>query len=681
MVADWIRVARHRRSVFLAVMLLLASTLGWLGWRLLAQDEQLAGQRLADDRDVAADLVAAAFERRLSSVEQDLDHLIGPSGVGPAKPPEEGAAVVRLQHDAVRAWPQRRLLYVPDVSIESDLPVELFAVADDLEFGKGDFRAAIAALGAQLEAADAKVRAAALVRLARNHLKSDRPADAVRAYDELGRLGSIRVSGMPAAFAAHIGRLAAFERQKNEAKLASSSRGLLHDLHTGDWAVSYGTYQYLDREARRWLSEREALSPPNLVLAEAVAWLWDRWIAHDLASARGRTSLTLPSGSALIMWRCSPDACAAFAATTEHIERVWLADMKPVLSVRRARFTLLTPAGQPVIGSPSSSDRTAIRLSSTTALPWTIQASSVTDDRDRLTGRRRLLVAGMGVLVALILAGAWFIDQTVARELAVADLRSNFVSAVSHEFRTPLTTLCQLSELLMRDRVASETDRRQYYELLHTESQRLRRLVETLLNFGRLEAGRMQFRFEAVDVRALVSQSVDEFSRTEQAGSHRIELQSRADGASVSADRDLLRSTLWNLLENAVKYSPGCDTIWVNVMTKNAQVEIAVRDRGAGIPRDEQRRVFDTFVRGRAARASDVRGTGVGLAMARQIARAHGGDITVESEPGQGSTFRIVLPLTAEGAEDAEDGRAHTAASEKSTAASSASSAAERSST
>jgi signal transduction histidine kinase len=102
---------------------------------------------------------------------------------------------------------------------------------------------------------------------------------------------------------------------------------------------------------------------------------------------------------------------------------------------------------------------------------------------------------------------------------------------------------------------------------------------------------------------------------------------------------------LWNLFENAAKYSPDCDTVTVMVAANPRRVEIAVRDQGIGIPRHEQRRIFEKFVRGSVARESNIRGTGIGLAMARQIVRAHGGDITVESEPGRGSTFRVLLPV------------------------------------
>jgi len=216
---------------------------------------------------------------------------------------------------------------------------------------------------------------------------------------------------------------------------------------------------------------------------------------------------------------------------------------------------------------------------------------------------------------------------------------------VSHEFRTPLTTLCQLSELLMRVRVASDDDRRQYYALLHNESQRLGRLVEALLNFGRIEAGRMQFRFEPVNPVALTREVVEEFSRTEQGATRSIDVHADTEQGLVSADRELLRSVVWNLLENAAKYSPNDSTIWVDVQQIDAYVTVKVRDQGVAIPPSEQARIFETFVRGTAARASDIRGTGVGLAVAQRIVHAHGGDILVESQLGRGSTFSIVLPV------------------------------------
>ncbi len=115
-------------------------------------------------------------------------------------------------------------------------------------------------------------------------------------------------------------------------------------------------------------------------------------------------------------------------------------------------------------------------------------------------------------------------------------------------------------------------------------------------------------------------------------------------GATVYADREALSRALWNLLDNAAKYSPGCKTVWLDVESAGGTVSIRVRDRGVGIPRREQQEIFEKFVRGRAPDGASVRGTGMGLAMVRQIAVAHGGDIEVDSEPGHGSTFTLSLP-------------------------------------
>ncbi len=358
-----------------------------------------------------------------------------------------------------------------------------------------------------------------------------------------------------------------------------------------------------------------------------------------------RASVPTSGGAVLLIWRIAAGELHGFAADAEYLEKHWLAELKPLLDSRGVRLVLTNPDGRRVLGeAPSRGSRSAVRLASVTQLPWTLQVFQSGDDGGAWQSRRTLLLAGIAVLVALILTGGWFIGRAVSHEMAVAQLQSDFVSAVSHEFRTPLTSLCQLSELLMRGRVAGEQDRLQYYELLHGESQRLRRLVESLLNFGRLESGKLQFRFEELDAAAFVRQSVAEFAKGQQASGHRIEVETDAASSVIHGDRETLGCVFWNLFENAVKYSPDCDTVWVQLTRKGKQVEIAVRDRGVGIPRNEQRRIFGKFVRGSAARESGIRGTGIGLAMARQIVRAHGGEVSLESEPGKGSTFRVLLP-------------------------------------
>jgi signal transduction histidine kinase len=239
------------------------------------------------------------------------------------------------------------------------------------------------------------------------------------------------------------------------------------------------------------------------------------------------------------------------------------------------------------------------------------------------------------------------VGRSVTRELEVARLKSDFVAAVSHEFRTPLTTIVQLSELLKRGRIASDADRQAYYDLLNAHGIRLQRLIERLLNFGQVESGRAQYRFVELDAAALAGSCMSEFVDTHQNSGHTFECVAPEESSTVSGDRDALATVLWNLFENAVKYSPDGGRIIVRVARQSETVAISVKDPGVGIPRAEQQRIFEPFVRGEIARHRQIRGTGVGLALSRSIVRAHGGDITVESEPNAGSTFTVTLPVVA----------------------------------
>jgi signal transduction histidine kinase len=171
-------------------------------------------------------------------------------------------------------------------------------------------------------------------------------------------------------------------------------------------------------------------------------------------------------------------------------------------------------------------------------------------------------------------------------------------------------------------------------------------MVESLLDFGRMEAGRRSYLMEGANATELARQVVDEFREHSSAGSHRLEWQTTASlPLPIRADRDALALALRNLLDNAVKYSPEASTVSVSVESRGGLAGISVRDQGAGIPKDEQREIFRKFARGSAAREMNVKGTGIGLTMAHEIVKAHGGRLELASEPGRGSRFTILLPV------------------------------------
>jgi signal transduction histidine kinase len=190
----------------------------------------------------------------------------------------------------------------------------------------------------------------------------------------------------------------------------------------------------------------------------------------------------------------------------------------------------------------------------------------------------------------------------------------------------------------------------QYYRALGRETRRLHEMVESLLDFGRLESGRHTFHLEETDAVEFTERVVEDFRAGPHAGSHRVEIVSSDGhvprGLRIRADREALTLALRNLLDNAIKYSPESSVVRVFVNGSEGTAGISVQDEGCGIPKNEQRDVFRKFVRGTSAKTLNVKGAGIGLTMANQIVRAHGGRLELNSQPGQGSRFTMLLPIS-----------------------------------
>ncbi|MEO8877489.1 MAG: HAMP domain-containing sensor histidine kinase, partial [Polyangiaceae bacterium] len=233
----------------------------------------------------------------------------------------------------------------------------------------------------------------------------------------------------------------------------------------------------------------------------------------------------------------------------------------------------------------------------------------------------------------------------VRRQANLSELQADFVSKVSHELRTPLTAIRLFAETIERSRArADETTVDRCLHLLIEECERLTARIERLLDWGRMEAGRKLYDLKEEDVSDVITSAIEAFSPLRQG---KVEVSSEvAEGLpKVMVDRDAIVDALVNLLSNAYKY--GGDPPIVKISAEKAEdgeVAIVVVDNGGGIPRDEQRRIFDKFYRidDRLSRARE--GSGLGLAIVKHIVRAHRGRVELESDVGKGSTFRIVLP-------------------------------------
>lgn len=277
----------------------------------------------------------------------------------------------------------------------------------------------------------------------------------------------------------------------------------------------------------------------------------------------------------------------------------------------------------------------------------------------------RLNLGATGLIALVLLGGVALALRTAARAVRLAEMKSDFVSNVSHELRTPVASIRAFGELLALGR-ADGVKTREYGERIEGESRRLTALIDNILDLSRLESGRRSLELEPADAGEIAAAALGAFrSRLEQKG-FRVELRRPGRPLPVRADPAALGQALTNLLDNAVKYSGPIEderreievTVEARVGAGAGGVAIAVRDRGIGISRDEQERIFERFHRVSSSLVHDVKGSGLGLALVDQIVRAHRGRVTVESEPGEGSTFTVWLPLD-EAAEPGSEAMGH----------------------
>lgn len=270
--------------------------------------------------------------------------------------------------------------------------------------------------------------------------------------------------------------------------------------------------------------------------------------------------------------------------------------------------------------------------------------------------RRNIYILSLVAVTAALFFGGFLAIRSTARELKLARLKSDFVATVSHEFRTPLTSIRYMAELLERGRVRDDQRKQEYYQTITGESERLGRLVENLLDFSKIETGMKEYRMEATDVSALLTEAAARFRR--QAGIKDFDLKTdiAQNLPDVQADRESLERALLNLLDNAVKYSGDNPQILIKAQAQGSAVIIQVEDHGIGIAKFEQKRVFEKFYRSEKALKSDVKGSGIGLTLVDHIVRALGGKTVLESELGKGTRVTIELPagspLTKKGDED-----------------------------
>jgi len=359
----------------------------------------------------------------------------------------------------------------------------------------------------------------------------------------------------------------------------------------------------------------------------------------------------------LLFWKKLPDGRIVGCVISDSELRTRLIAPIPDVYTPVRILTLVDEQGRPLVApqetEPRDYRRPFVARELSALLPLWEAAAYLTDPL-LVSSRAGRITKMLWVLISLlfvsILIGGTLVLRTVRAEVVLSRQKTTFVANVSHELKTPLTSIRMFAEMLLEGRQRNENKKQEYLSLMVSESERLTRLINNVLDFSRMEQGRKNYSMERLDLFALCTGLLEsQRPRYEQSG-FRLELRTRfpEDNARgqgwVQGDPEALKQSLLNLLSNAEKYSGNQKAIEVEIHQGQSWVFVDVMDRGKGVPHSQAKRIFEEFYRGDDSLTAKVRGSGLGLSITRRILRDHGGDVLYLPREGGGSIFRIQLP-------------------------------------
>ena len=613
--------------LFVGVAGTLLVALAWLWLSLLDTEQREADRQLSERLENAALDLSNQVDRGLGLWESAARAVAHDSPSAPAP----ATAMVVFDDGAVTATAGIKLPYLPVLPVAPAVQSRELDLARTQEFVVKDLTMAARLYRDAARTRDPSVRAAALVGLARVEGRVGRRDAALTAYDELLGVGEAQVSTFPVRLVAHRERAALFKSAGDHRAAEQELTSLEAALLAARAPIDRATFDTFAAALPRPPASESSL------LASALDEIWPRLGAVPT----GRTGVVVDGRFVIAVWTTGENGTAATLGSIDA-----LLELERLTTTERGiDVSIVDASGATAWGKGQAGDSSRRRRLANLDVPWQVVATAVASavPGGGALSRRSLITLGFALMCVVIATASYVVFRSVNRELSVARLQSNFVAAVSHEFRSPLTAIRHLTDVL-EEGGSSAAQLPKYYQAIGKEARRLHGLVEHLLDFGRIQ-GRSAYRLESEDAVELARTVVEEYREPAAAAGHELTFQTSARIAPIRADRAALSLALRNLLDNAVKYSKPGTPVTISIHATGTRVAVAIHDIGDGIPAREQKRIFDQFVRGSAAASRQVKGTGIGLTMSDRVVRAHGGRLLLRSAPGEGTTFTIRLPL------------------------------------
>ena len=565
----------------------------------------------------------------------------------------------------------------------------LYRQSEVLEFERKDYSAAIRSYQTLFQGASSReVRGRMLSRIARCFRKAGQLRQSVKTYQEMGRDYGSQSSegGVP------LGLLALFSIGAIHQDTGDVDSGILADLELyavlldGKWPLSKNQFDFYisavearigdgftalqdssgNKEHRERWEKLRVLKVERFHTMEIIEILDDK-----IAKTEQDTPLDSsdsPEGLSYFFDSIGEESLilGIFSLSKgQHIgfliDRVLLAEtilssskILPSL-VEDVRIKIVGERNKPLAHSSVSQDGEEVFKSALeqnfnhplTAWKITLAAHDSGVAGKNLLSRRNIYVLLAIIMTSVIFFGGFMGLRGFVKQVELARLKSEFVATVSHELRTPLTSLRYMIDLLKMGRVPKEEKRKDYYMTMSQESERLSRLIENILDFSKIEAGMKEYRFEWTDVLQLTEKVIKSAQETASQKNFSLKISLPSSQPKVWMDGEAVSQALYNLLDNAFKYSETASCISLSSLSEADQVIWEVQDSGRGIPDDEQELIFDKFYRVSDQTENEVKGSGIGLTIVKHIVDAHRGDVYVRSEVGGGATFSISIPVDA----------------------------------
>lgn len=682
--------------------------LGYLAFRGIQNDRALLEKRRLDEHHRIAELITRSIDENIFEVEQVyLNSIINRQGISqPAF--LHSLESVKDQHPLVEEvflfqnlekirFPISKLLFLPNGSTQRLFPSSRtpslnrkIQTGQKLEFQQKKYREALSIYQQAIkQVANPQVKGELWNTIARVQKKAKLYQNAIKSYETIAQdFSQVRIAdGIPLGLSARLELGSLFFAIDDSLSSIKIFIELYRDLINREWTLEKAQYEFFAQNIKNSIDDilsqeslpdqvlsykstfQELLSGESkqketteklLEFQESAATDLQAKIPlklDDFPDSRKRFILGIGRNSYLVSFlsqsqgnRNQTNEIWGLLLDANYLRDNLLRQaLQRHVSYEETEWIVRGRDGQTILASGSApSGSVTVRTNFTGNFPdWSLEFYQQ-DPRlfeTFLTSRRGIYFYMFLLIAGILIFGLILTVRIVAHELELAKMKSDFVSTISHEFKSPLTSIRQLAEMLQTGRVPSEERRQKYYDTLLEQSERLSLLTDNVLNFAKMEEGRKEFEFEKIDIGTLLLEIVSAVQDRVSHEDFEIQLKIEKSLPSIMADSASISQSITNLIDNAIKFSGKAKKIVVKSFTEDQYLVISVQDFGIGIKKEELGKVFDRFYRVGDELTRTVKGSGLGLTLVKQIVEAHQGKVHVESEPGQGSTFSMKLPF------------------------------------